>query len=82
MTIFLHHTLCDIHLLRLNEKLKPYKNMIFKLNLLAVLLPVHLWANTQTVSNDTLSIQRNEKGKIEFARFQVNESSDTNNFIV
>jgi len=52
------------------------KNITLKLNLFAVLLPVYLLVNAQTKPNDTLLIQRNEKGKIEFARFQVNESSD------
>ena len=31
-------------------------------------------ANAQ--SNDTLEIQKNEKGKVKFARFQVNASSN------
>jgi dipeptide/tripeptide permease len=50
------------------------KNVI-RLSLLAFLLPVFFVANAQTEQSDTLLIQRNEKGKIEFARFQVNESS-------
>ena len=49
---------------------------ITQLTLLAVLMPTYHWANAQEESSDTLFIQRNEKGKIEFARFKVNENSD------
>ena len=51
------------------------KNLI-RLTLLAVLLPVHLLTNAQEALKDTLFIQRNERGVIEFARFEANESSD------
>ena len=51
------------------------KNII-KSTLLATLILVSLLTNAQVEMSDTLFIQRNEKGKIEFARFKVNESSD------
>ena len=47
---------------------------IIRLNLLTVFLPMCFWVNAQSESNDTLFIQRNEKGKIESARFQATES--------
>jgi len=40
-----------------------------RITVLAVLLPAYLWANAQSVANDTLQIQRNKKGIIEFAKF-------------
>ena len=51
------------------------KNII-RLSFLAALLPVYLFTNAQVETNDTLFIQRNEKGTVEFARFKTNESSD------
>ena len=52
------------------------KNKFLKINLLAVLLPLYLLTSAQVSAGDTLFIQRNDKGKIEFARFTSNESSD------
>ena len=51
------------------------KNII-KLSLLAALLPMCVLTKAQAEMGDTLFIRRNERGKIEFARFRANESSD------
>ena len=52
---------------------------IIRLTLLAMLLPAYLWANVQPETNDTLYIQRNEQGKVQFVRFNANEKCEQEN---